>query len=249
MYTPKAIDISFALDYFDIQIEQTVASPSEGFILNDCYDSVGFSSPFCSRVGGRTPFVPGQGGQPGIGGELEFVDASFINIGKQQSRGYDLNIVYEKEFPIGSLIIDGTATYLDKQNFELFGEFTRQEGKWGFPRLSARTSARFDWRDWRFSYFLDFIGQSKELPVFDPGTDNQDRQNRTPNLFYHTVSVRYQATDWETIFSIRNLMDKQPPYVADGQGSQSATRIYNTLPGVGYDLFGRTYGLQLAYRF
>ncbi len=247
--TPRDLDFSIALDYFDIQIEDTVASPSEGFILGECYDSAGFSSAFCSRVGDRSTYIPGQGGQPGSGGELSFVDASFVNIGKQQSRGYDLNIVYEKEFPVGRLILDGTATYLDKQNYELFGEFVRLEGRWGFPRLSARTSARFDWRDWRFSYFLDFIGESEEEPVFDPGTTNQDRQNRTPNLFYHTVSVRYQAADWEAIFSVRNVADKDPPYVSDGQGAEGATRVYNTLPGVGYDLFGRTFGLQLAYRF
>lgn len=240
VFTPTFADVSFAIDYFDIQIEDTVESPSVGFILNQCYGSTGLSSPFCTRVGPR---------DPNLGDQLSYVDSSFVNIGAQQSRGYDFNFLYEHQFPAGNLTLDATATYLEKQNYEIFGDFTRLEGRWGFPRLSANAQVRYDWRDWRFGWFLDFVGESEELPVFDPGTTDQDRQNRTPNMLYHTASVRYLQADWEAIVTVRNVFDKDPPFVADGQGSESATRIYNTLPGVGYDLFGRSYVMQLSYKF
>lgn len=237
-YTPDWADISFAIDYFDIKLKDTVASPGVGFILGECYNSTNFSSPFCTRVGGRNAF-----------GELNSVDTSFVNVGRQQTRGMDFNAVYQREFPIGRLIVDGTATYIDRQNFEVFDQFTTLEGRWGFPRWTASGQTSFDYRDWRFTWSQFFIGKSKEQPVFDPGTTNIDRRFRTPNTLYHTVSTRYSAANWQAIFTVRNLFDKDPPPVGDGQGAQGANRIYNTLPGVGYDLFGRTFVLQLAYQF
>ncbi|MCC5869075.1 MAG: TonB-dependent receptor [Gammaproteobacteria bacterium] len=237
-YTPDWADISFAIDYFDIKLKDTVASPSVGFILSECYNSQNFSSPFCTRIPGRDPQ-----------GELISVDSSFVNVGRQQTRGVDLNAVYQREFPIGRLTIDGTATYIDRQSFELFDQFTSLEGRWGFPRWSAQGQTRFDWRDWRFAWTQNFIGKSKEQPTFDPGTQNLNRNNRTPNYLTHTLSTRYTAASWQVIFTVRNVFDKSPPIVPTGLGAQGATRFLNTLPGVGYDLFGRTYVAQFAYGF
>jgi iron complex outermembrane receptor protein len=238
--TPSDTDFSIAVDYFDIQIENTIQQPGVGGILFQCYGSVGLSDPLCDRVGPRDPDLQNQ---------ISFVDTSYLNIGKQQSRGYDLNLLYEHQFSLGKLTLDGIVTYLDKQNYELFGDFVRLEGRWGFPRLSANTQVRYDWRDWQFGWFMEFIGESEEAPVYDPGTTNQDRQNRTPNMLYHTLSTRYTRSNWEAIATVRNVFNKEPPYVANGQGNQGASRFYNTLPGVGYDLYGRSYILQLGYKF
>ncbi len=236
---PESLDVSLAVDYFDINLANTVASPSEGFILSECYNSVNFSSPLCNRVGPRV----------GPNSELDFVDASYVNIGKQRSRGVDVNVAYEKELEIGKLTVDFDTTYVAQQNFELFGEVTELAGRWGFPRWSAQLDMRFDWRDFRFGWFVDYTGESREDPVYDPNTVNVDRVNRTPNYFVHTASVRYSAADWDVIATVRNVFDKAPPFIADGQGAEGATRFLNTLPGVGYDLFGRTFVLQYARRW
>jgi len=235
---PEALNVSLAVDYFDISIADTVESPGVGFILGTCYDSANFSSPFCNRVGPRDALDV-----------LSFVDASFVNVGRQISRGVDINFLFDKEFEIGRLIVDLDATYLIEQNFELFGETTQLAGRWGYPRWSAQTETRFDWRDWRLAWFMDFTGESAEIPVRDPGTSNIDRTFRTPNTLYHAFSVRYAAADWEIIGSVRNAFDKDPPFVSGGQNADGATRFFNTLPGVGYDLFGRTFVLQASTRF
>ena len=236
-YTPDWTNFSFAIDYFDIKVSDTIASPSAAGFLGQCYGSVDFSSPFCDRIGPRN-----------AQGAVSFVDASYLNIGRQQSRGLDLNAVYQRDLPAGRLFFDATATYLDRQNFELFGTTTDLEGRWGNPRWSAQSQTRYDWRDWRFAWSVNYIGKSKEARQFDPGTENQNRQNRTPNYLTHAVSVRYAAANWETIFTIRNLFDKDPPVVASGTGAQGATRFLNTLPGVGYDLLGRAAVLQFSYK-
>lgn len=249
VFTPSFADFSFAVDYFDITVENTVARPGTSFLLGQCYDSVDFTSPYCERVGDRTPYTPNPDGTQGPGGLLTYVDRSFLNIGEQRSRGYDFNFLYDHQFPSGRLVVDATATYLMKQTEEIFGIFSRLEGRWGFPRLTATGQVRYDWKDWRLGWTMDFIGESEEQPIYDPGTTNQDRQNRTPNMLYHTLSLRYSQSNWDAIATVRNVFDKDPPYVGNGHANQGATRFLNTLPGVGYDLFGRSYVLQLSYSF
>jgi len=236
--TPDWANFSVAVDFFDITVKDTIASPSAGGFLSQCYNSVNFSSAFCSRIGPRNEL-----------GRLTFVDNSFLNIGRQQTRGFDFATVYERQLPAGLLSFDGNATYIDKQNSEIFGIVSNFEGRWAFPRWSAQTQTRYDWKDWRLAWSMNYIGKSKEQKFFDPGTTNQNRQNRTPNVVYHTVSARYTAASWQAILTVRNLFDKAPPAVGSNQGSQTANRIANTLPGAGYDLFGRTFVLQVSYGF
>jgi outer membrane receptor protein involved in Fe transport len=239
IFKPENLNVSIAVDYFRIKLEDTVASPSTGFILFDCYDSPGFSSPFCPRVGPRNP----------RDGQLEFVDASFINIGSQESKGVDVNVVYDQDLEIGRLTFDWQTTYLIQQNFELFGEVTELAGRWGYPRWSSEAQVRFNWRDFTFAWSTSFIGKSDEEPVFDPGTTNIDRINKSPNHFEHGLSVRYTGADWEVIGTVRNIFDENPPFLSGGQGAAGASRFLNTTPGVGYDLFGRSYVLRVSKKF
>ncbi|MEM7358170.1 MAG: TonB-dependent receptor [Pseudomonadota bacterium] len=237
--TPQNIDLSLAINYFDIELENSVASPTVGFVVGDCYTSAGLSSPFCSLLGPRTPQ-----------GNLSFVDASLLNIGVERTSGYDLDLVYEKEFPAFSIIADFTATYIDEQFIDLLGDELELEGRWGFPEWTGELDLYLDWRDWRFLWSINYIGSSEEEPVFDPNTTNRDRFNRTDASFYHTISARYTSpNDWQVIATIRNVFDEEPPLISDGQGSNSAGRVFNTLPGVGYDLIGPTFVLQFSKSF
>lgn len=239
VFKPEDLGVSVAVDYFDITVNDTVESPGAGGILGQCYNSRNFSSPWCSRVGPRT----------GPGGQLSFVDTSYVNIGEQTSVGVDTNIVYETETEIGRFTVDMLATYLIEQNFEIFGQTTALAGRWGYPRWSAEAQARYTWRDYTFAWSVDYIGESKEKPVVDPGTTNIDRVFRTPNYLSHTVSLRYTADDWELIGTVRNVFDKDPPFVSGGQGNEGANRILNTLPGIGYDLLGRSFTIRFAKKF
>ena len=123
-------------------------------------------------------------------------------------------------------------------------------GRWAFPEWTAELDIYVDWREWRFLWSVGYVGHSREERAFDPGTTNVDRIRRTPSKDYHTLSARYTSpNDWQVIASVRNLFDSDPPIVSDGQGSNSASRIFNTIPGAGYDLLGRTFVLQVSKGF
>ncbi len=230
--TPETIGASLALSWFDIELKNTVADPSVGFILGTCYNSPGLSSPFCQRVGPRDAM-----------NFLTDVDASLLNVGLQRSKGLDIDILYEREFSSFDIIVDLSATHIEKQEREILGEFDDFTGKWGFPEWVAQGDFRANYRDWTFFWTIDWVGSTAEDPV-----DN--RICETDQETYHSASVRYRGqADWEIIGAVRNVLDNQPPIVSDGCGSESASRVFNTLPGSGYNLIGRAYSIQLSKGF
>ncbi len=135
-----------------------------------------------------------------------------------------------------------SATYIDEQKRDLLGVVDDFEGRWGFPQWVAHADIRFDWRDWTFFYNIDWIDNSQEEAV-------ANRICKTEETTYHAASVRYTGSDWEIIGTVRNIADNDPPIVSDGCGSQSAGRLFNTIPGAGYDLMGRSYILQVSKAF
>ena len=237
--TPEGTNFSAALNYFDIELENSVSRPTVGFVLFDCYTSVGFSSPFCARIADRD-----------ARGFLTDIDASLLNVGVERSKGFDLDMTYSKSFDTWEFTADMTATKLEEQFVDLLGDEFELEGRWGYPEYTGELDLYADWKDWRFLWNMSYVGSSEEEPVFDPGTQNRDRFNRTDSYVYHTLSARYTSpNDWQVIATLRNLTDEEPPIVSDGQQSDSATRVFNTLPGVGYDLLGRTLVIQFSRKF
>ena len=61
----------------------------------------------------------------------------------------------------------------------------------------------------------------------------------------HSTSLFYRADAWTVGAGIRNVFDKRPPAV-DGD---EVLAVGNTPIGYGYDLQGRTFFVDVAYRF
>ncbi|MDE2930735.1 MAG: TonB-dependent receptor [Chloroflexota bacterium] len=235
---PEALGLSVAFSWFEIDLKNTVADPSTGYILGTCYSSQGLSNAWCDRVSPRDER-----------GNLTDVDASLVNIGRSISRGYDIDFVYEKEFSTFDLTLDGTLTRLMEQSTQLFDERWNNVNNWGYPKWAGEFDVRVDYRDWTYFWRVNYIGNTSEDAVFDPGTTNADRKVRTPKTWLHNVSARLRKADWEVIASVRNLFNKKPPLVGDNVPRDATSRVFNTLPGVGYSLLGRTYVLQISRSF
>ena len=223
---------SLAVNWFEIDLQNTVSSPTVSFILNDCYGSVDKSSPFCARVAPRNP-------QDWF---LEDVDASLLNVGLQKSRGQDIDLLYQKDFSSFDLTIDATATHLSHQEREVLGVTDFFHGRWSYPTWSADVDFQIDYRDWTFFWNVDYIGSMSEDP-------RDNRIHRADQVTYNAFSVRYRASNWELIGTVRNAFDVTPPIVSDGMGSQSGSRAFNTIIGTGYDIFGRSYTIQASMGF
>ncbi len=229
---------SVAVNWFDIKLENTVARPTINFVLSDCYGSRNFSSPFCNRISARDAL-----------GNLTDVDASLLNVGLERSRGVDIDLLFQKEFSSFDMTVDLTATHISSQQQDLLGQFDEFRGKWSFPGWAAQGDLTVDYRDWTFFYSVDWIGNQAEDPVFDPGTTNLDRPVATGDVTYQHLAARYTGAEWQIIATIRNITDRDPPILGDNVGSQTANRFFNTIPGGGYDLRGRSFILQASIGF
>lgn len=245
IYQPDWIGMSFGVDYFDIEVRNTVARPSVGFILGDCLVRTSQTSAFCSRIGARD-----------ANGNLTTVDSSLLNVGAQGTKGYDFNVKYDQEFSFGDLNINGQLTYVESQTLDLLGTFFEYKGDYGNPELSGNVQTNFDWKDYRFTWTMNYIGATEDpTPGRDPAPAGSapgtlgpiDRPFQTEPIVYHSLGIRYRANDWDVIASVRNVFNELPPLVTDS--TDGATSVFNTIPGSGYDLLGRSVSINLSRKF
>lgn len=233
---PDELNLSLKLTWWEIVIENTLTSLSATQILDACYFSQDFSSPYCRRIGARDER-----------GNITAVDASFINVGEQKTKGYDIDFLYEKSFPRFDMAFDLSASYLDEFSEDILAEQYDYEGHFAFPFWNADLDVTLDWKEWTVNWHVDWIGDTQEDRVYDPDTTNVDRVTWTGDEYYHTLGISYDLGEVILVTSIRNIFDENPPMVADGSGSLTASRVYNTLPGAGYPLYGRHFALNIVF--
>lgn len=152
---PEDWGLAISMNMFDIKIENTVQSLSATSLLGLCYTSESFSSPYCSRVGPRDPQT----------GDIEYIDASFINVGVQKQKGYDFDLLYEKEFSTFDFSIDTTLTYMNEFSEEILGEINDYEGHFAYPHWTGEMDVRIDWKDYKFFWTIDWIGKTDRKSV------------------------------------------------------------------------------------
>jgi iron complex outermembrane receptor protein len=96
-------ELDFGLTYFNIEINDTVEELNSEETLFRCYNEEdNLASPLCDRVTRR-----------GVGptnNTVARVDASFVNIGLQTSKGYDINVRYTDDFSLFNRFWDINAT-------------------------------------------------------------------------------------------------------------------------------------------
>jgi iron complex outermembrane receptor protein len=246
----EGFDLRFAMTYYDISVSDSVNEPTAGFIVGDCYNTIpGFQSAFCQRI------------QRDGGGFLNFIDASFINIGTINSKGVDFNLVYTDEIPwFGGwgLTVDTRATRLNEQIFNVQGTPDDNAGETESPHWTGNVRVALDRDNWRFTWQTQYIGGGEEN---NPGaTGVTCRQvnaaatgltNCGTPVYYtdeyrmHTLGVTWTPDTWVINFGVRNIFDDEPP-VVDPAG---VFAIGNVPIGIGHDLRGRRWFLGVRKSF
>lgn len=237
--TPQQIDgLQFSVDYFDIDIEDYIASFGGGAnnVLNICYDPDsgigGIGSPFCNVVNRRAD------------GTIEAVVVGSQNVASQTLKGIDFIAQYDFEGLGGNWTLNYAATYTTESDFLAFqgdnviecaGAFGEDCGE-PLPDYKHRASLQYAKENWSTRLIWRFIGEADDD---DDGTV----------FFTETLdSVSYLELigkyDWDSGASVTvgidNLLDEEPQVIGDNQEQA------NTYPAT-YDVFGRTYFLRVGY--
>jgi iron complex outermembrane receptor protein len=251
IWTPDFINLSLAVEYFDITINDQVAQLGAGAILGGCYGAPVYPNAFCglfTRAPNTDPLRPNQ---------IISVNDSYINVNQQVTSGIDITLRYEHEFDFGDLIVDLSATNTREDvNFlfdpSLASGFDTSDfnGTLGDPEWVGDASIQLRSGDFTYSWFVDYVGEM-DHEVFAPDVVLYNglpirRINTTDAWLSHDLSVRYRGDNFVVTGGVANVFNATPPSITTGV----ATRFGNT-PGFAsqYDLRGRTFFVRLGYEF
>lgn len=232
-------DLAFAVDYYEIEVENGVSRTGAGNILTRCYDSnpedfkadVGFC-----RLVERDP----------SDNALTVYD-SYINLATDNVKGFDYTLRYRNDVGVGSLLMNLAVTQYTEMSSKLFAEDPLEDtvGMVNSPEYTANFDVSYAWNQWRVRYGVEFIAgmDSYDYYGLDAATTKYDLE--VDDYYNHNASVQYANGDWTVTAGIRNLWNDNPPTVSSGVHN----RIGNAPLYSGYDYVGRTAFINLVKSF
>ena len=251
VWTPEFANLSVAVDYFDYDIRGEIAQLNEFDIINGCYGSAVYPNAFCDQ------FVRNSPTDPSSPNTITTIYNKYININRERTRGYDLQMNYDNDFSFGKLSLEAQVTYTMEDVLQLFDSAAAsglntsdQVGYIGRPKTVGLLSADLKRGDWTFSYEASYVSTTRNRDL-DPTFTYQGYPDATRDIkagwqVLHNASVAYEQGDWGIMLGVRNLFDKAPDLISTGVG----TRYGNTpLYASQYDWYGRTVFARVQYKF
>ena len=243
VWQPEFADISVALDYFTITVNDQVDQLGANSVVGGCYNSEFFpTDPLCDLFD-RT----------GVNSGVDNVRDSFINVATQKNRGYDLSVRYTTELAGGDFIIETQHTYQTDAITALFDDTARDEnGEFGEPKLVGRYDFRYLKGDWQFYWGIQHIGEVSNLESYGGDTVTYRGEEfrvalEADAVLYNNVSV---SKDWDNGLSltagVANLFDERPPLVTTLNLGEINTQGNSPFESQ-YDFYGRRAWLNLTY--
>ena len=232
-------DLSFALDYFDIKVENGVQDAGGAGILTNCYNSstadFNAGNGLC-RLVERNP----------ANNQLT-VTNGFINVSTDKVRGLDYTLRYVRDIGPGEFRSTVQYTHYIEQTNKVFQDDpeVNYSGQLRFPKNTATLDLSYKWKNWQARYGIDWIDKMESYTYYEEDPATSQYKLYTPNYFLQAVSLQYEADKWSVTGGVRNLADKEPPTISQG--------VYNTVGNAllysGFDYFGRTYFMNVTYSF
>jgi outer membrane receptor protein involved in Fe transport len=235
--------LSISLDYYDIEINDYIDTPTGQESLDLCY--VLQDQTTCNgivRIGGAL-------GETGTG-----TPAFFTNFVAFQAEGIDLSLNTGFEAGnAGDFSVSLVAHQYLSNEFQTtaLSPVVDCKGRYGTscdPVPEFRSTFRVNWiRDsldasllWR--HIGDMDAQENESSTLFQAFRNVDSQN------YFDLNIGYSYKDWGRFsFLVRNITDEDPPILGNETGSTSFNSG-NTFPSL-FDTMGRTYTVNLRVNF
>ena len=261
----ESFNIDLAVSFFDIKIEDNIRSLAPEVLMNRCYDSAGLTNELCSRLQ--------RSGNPNpTFNFINFIDASFVNVGQETSQGVDINTRFSTSFDgvMGDAPLDfvwtNALTIQTKRTEQLFDDSPLDDllGDYGVPKKRIQSNFAFIAGPWQANFETRYIqgtdpsadalsNVDNNCPGGTPATSTS--YPGSPQIFlichaesriYQDVSLSYQlAGSIRATVGVNNLFDKAPPLISTGLGSNRS----NLVTSSGYDQIGRAFFVNLTGSF
>jgi iron complex outermembrane recepter protein len=237
-------DLSFAVDYYEIQIDNGVSRIGSGAIMSFCYNSS--ASDFASDSG-YCALVDRNASTNSL-----TVYDSYVNVATDVVKGLDYTARYRRDFGPGTALFNLNVTQMTERYSTLFADDPIYDdvGTIGTPEFSATFDATYSWDNWRVRYGLEWIAASGYEDYYqnrygaslinDYGIDTE-----VDDYYLHSASIQYRTEEWSVTAGVRNLLNEDPPYITTGY----ASRVGNVPLSSSYDYFGRSAFINLTKSF
>lgn len=255
VWQPGFADLSISADYFDVEVKDEVDQFGAVAIIAGCYESdfgfaFGDSEPLCDLFD-RT----------GLLLAIDNVRDSFINIARQRNRGYDFEVRYRRDTPIGDLRVDLSAALQVEDTKAVFEETAKDfNGLIGDPEWVGTSRITLVRNDWSYFWGLNYVGPSSQLREIGSSTVTRrgvtyDARIDTKPIIYHSFSVRRSmANGLDVLLGVANAFDQEPPKLTSTSdfsaiSSSNYSRSGNSVVASQYDFLGRRFFLNLTMNF
>lgn len=254
--TPQFVEnLTLTADYFSVEINDAVGSAPTSEVVSRCYASAGFSDPLCALIVG--PAYPGVDETPSASAplrrnanqQLSGILQTSANLATYETSGVDFGVRYSIDTGLGLLDLSAVGTYLDKYDYLPFagGDVVHLAGFFGgdpaygnpatFAKWQTNYSATLTTDSWGATLTAKYMSSTDDIGAL-PG----NLSNTADSIWYFDVNGYYNVAENITLSGgVRNLLDKDPPYV-------SAYDDMNTIQ-FSYDTQGRYYYARAQVKF
>jgi len=235
--------LSMTLDYYDVSVEDAIATTSRTTVLNRCFDVA--ASQFDATCGGNA--------LRDFKGALVSVDSGTSNENNIDTSGYDLEINYTTDLGAGTFNADFIWNHVDEwvqtsiedgTEVDYAGEATTPDDRINLNLSYTMDSMSFAWRMRYIGETVDSVEEANfNFSDFSPLGEFNDFDAEV----YHDVSATYYFTDSvQGTLGIRNLFDTKPQFA--GQGFSNGGTGINTVSEI-FDVTGQYYQASVTVKF
>jgi iron complex outermembrane receptor protein len=228
VYTPTGLaGASVTLDWYNIQIEDTISAYGAQNLLN-----------LCATTGQRCNFIDRE-----ASGEIAEIADGPINLNSTEVEGIDLvaRMTADSGAGMWSFMLSGSwlldftqKSTLPNGAVEVIDKVGSSASRESYPKLRAMFTTQWDRGPWSANYKLRYIGGTEEIVGGVPRDINE--------VFYNDISGAYSMDNGLFIrLGVDNLFDKQPPV--------SYTNLNINFDISTYDPVGRFMYAQLGWNF
>ncbi len=231
-------DLSFAADYFNIEVENGVSRAGGANILDLCYNNPNFRAGggFCRLVDPRNP----------TNNALTVYD-SYVNLAVDKVRGWDFSMRYTRDVGPGTLRANLQLTHFTEQSSKLFADDPLEDynGNLNTPEYTANLDLVYSWNKWKVRYGVEWIDAMQSYDYYGLDPETSIYKFHVPSYFVHALSTEYTGDKWSVVAGVRNLRNETPPVISSG----AYNRVGNAPLYSGYDYVGRTFFVNLSKSF
>ena len=239
---PAAIgNIEFAVDFYNIKVEDGVSQLGTSSILSSCYNDPEFKN---GNLGGELCRLITRDSGTSTNPYQLTVQNGFVNISVDKVRGLEYTLRWTRDLGPGKLRLNALATqYLDQADKTFPTDpLYDNNGNIYYPKWTGTFSANYQIKDWTLFYGVNWVGKMDSYAAVDEDPATSVYKFNTPNYFTHDASVSWQSEKFELTAGVRNLTNKRPPQIS----GYVYNRIGNAPLYSGYDFRGRTFFMNIT---